>query len=306
MTPPAPPRVSGGRVQGQSQPFRKLRPLHPRFGVELIEAQACALDAEAVEQVRTLLAQHGAILFRGQQLTDEAHEAFSRRIGTGALELSARRISHGRATPYVSQLTNLADGRGRALGFGGNGTDFWHSDQEFRERPATLATLYCRIPAPVGGETSFASTVVANLGLSPDLLDRIRPLWSTRMPAQSHDNVDRIEVAHPLVLRTPCGDRELLYHSENTRRFLGVGEREATTLRATLLDAILAPANLYSHRWQAGDLLLYDNTQLVHRREAFSGERWLQGTKIFGPPDRFAQPAGMRCGTSEEAILATA
>ncbi|OSC42513.1 TauD/TfdA family dioxygenase [Mycobacterium decipiens] len=39
-----------------------------------------------------------------------------------------------------------------------------------------------------------------------------------------------------------------------------------------------------------GDLILYDNAQLMHRREPFEGRRWLKTAKIFAPKDKFAVP----------------
>jgi alpha-ketoglutarate-dependent taurine dioxygenase len=37
-----------------------------------------------------------------------------------------------------------------------------------------------------------------------------------------------------------------------------------------------------------GDMVIYDNSQLLHRREAFSGMRWLKATRSYAPAGRFA------------------
>jgi taurine dioxygenase len=37
-----------------------------------------------------------------------------------------------------------------------------------------------------------------------------------------------------------------------------------------------------------GDMVIYDNAQLLHRREAFSGMRWLKATRSYAPAGRFA------------------
>jgi taurine dioxygenase len=276
---------------------RALRqvPLHPRFGAVVDGVDLAAPDRVMTDLLRTALASHGVLLVRGQDLDEGQFEAFSRAIGNGNLELSARSVSHSRERPYVSQLTNIDDADGKPIGFGGNTTDYWHSDQEFREQPASLAALYCKIASRVGGQTSFASTVVANLRMPPATQQRIRLLWSTRMPAPTHDNAVHVEVRHPVVLRSPLDGRLLLYHSENTRRFIGLDDADGLSLKQELLDLILEPHNIYSHSWREGDLIVYDNTQVVHRREAFDGPRWLQGTKIFATPELFAVPAGARC-----------
>jgi len=275
-------------------------PLHPRFGLKVDDVDLTALNRSMIEELKKALAEHGILLFRDQVLSEDQYEAFSRQIGDGRLEMSARRISHSQNRPYVSQLTNFRAETGEPLGFGGNDTDYWHSDQEFRETPASLAALYCKVPSPVGGQTSFAGTAVRHLGVKASTLDRIRHLWSTRVPASTHDNVDHIEVRHPVVLRSPIDGREFLYHSENTRRFIGLDDITGRALKRELLDLILNPQNIYRHDWRAGDLLVYDNTQVVHRREAFEGNRWLQGTKIFASSELFIRPDGARCKPEED------
>jgi taurine dioxygenase len=59
-----------------------------------------------------------------------------------------------------------------------------------------------------------------------------------------------------------------------------------------VLDCLTRPDAIYAHEWRVGDLVLYDNAQLLHRREHFAGRRWLKGAKIFAPPDVFAVPDG--------------
>jgi taurine dioxygenase len=278
------------------------RKLHPCFGLEINEFDVRALDGRQVDSIRRLLAQHGFLAITRQSLTDDDLVLFGATVGNGNLERSARTISHARDCPYVSYLTNLMDEHGHPLGFAGNDTDFWHSDQEFRESPATLAALYCEMPATSGGSTSFASTELGHLGVTETEADRLSALWSTRRPAATHDNVKHVEVAHPVVLRSPTTDARFLYHSENTLRFLGLPEMESQRLKSELLQAILAADNIYSHSWRRGDLVLYDNTQLLHRREAFMGDRWLKATKIFAPPDLFAVPPGEVVGPEGSAL----
>ncbi|WP_052215738.1 TauD/TfdA dioxygenase family protein [Sphingomonas sp. ERG5] len=276
------------------------RRLHARFGVEISGVDLRSVSDDDVLELRRVLASYGLLLFPDQQLAEAEYEHFARRIGNGQLELSARRISHGTENPHVSQLTNLVTEKGEARGFGGQGTDFWHSDQEFREHPASLASLYCRLPSREGGNTSFASTAVTSLNLPSAMVERLRDLWSTRIPADTHDNVARVEVAHPVILKNAHDGREFLYHSENTRRFLNVDEEDSDAMCKDLVGRLIAHDNIYSHSWRSDDLLLYDNTQVIHRREAFEGDRWLLGAKIYAPDEPFVIPDGFQVDASEE------
>lgn len=282
------------------------RRLHERFGAEIAGVDLRNISDGDVLELRRALASYGLLLFPDQELSEAEYERFARRIGNGQLELSARRISHGVENPHVSQLTNLVTDKGEARGFAGRDTDYWHSDQEFREHPASLAALYCRLPSREGGNTSFASTAVADLDLPPATIARLRDLWSTRIPASTHDNVARVEVAHPVILRRAHDGREFLYHSENTRRILDVDTEDSDALCEDLIGRIIAHDNIYGHAWRANDLLLYDNTQVVHRREAFEGDRWLLGAKIFAPDALFVIPDGFKVDAVEEVRRAPA
>ncbi len=266
--------------------------LHPRFGLEVRGRDLRRLTDSEIDEIRGLLAHHGVLLFRDQVLTDEDLFNFSSAIGDGRMDQSADRIALSALNAAISNLTNLRDEHNTPLGFGRNDTDYWHSDQEYRRAPATLASLYCLIPSPRGGDTSFAATGVDTLGLSDELIARLRPLKSTRRPAPTHDNVEHIEVAHPLMLRNPVSGKDSLYISELLIRFLDVEEEEGHALKRELLNHVLAEENIYHHQWRFGDLLLFDNTQSTHRREAFDGIRWMKATKIFAPKDWFAVPAG--------------
>lgn len=266
--------------------------LHPRFGLEIHSRDVRQCTAADIDEIRDLLRQFGVLLFRDQVLTDEDLYRFGLAIGDGRTGESADRIALSPANAAISNLTNLHDDQQRPLGFGRNDTDYWHSDQEYRQSPATLASIYCLIPAERGGSTSFATTRVAPLNMPEDVLERLRGLKSTRRPAPTHDNVEHVEVAHPVVLRDPIDGSEQLYVSELLVRFPGVEDDEGRALKQAILDRVLDEENIYRHQWRMGDLLLFDNTQLTHRREAFEGIRWLKATKIFAPGGKFAVPDG--------------
>ena len=85
-------------------------------------------------------------------------------------------------------------------------------------------------------------------------------------------------------------DRRTLYVSPLTKQVEGLPETESRALLAELLAYTLKPEHIYRHAWRMGDMLLYDNAQLLHRREAFTGLRWLKATRVFVSPRRFAVP----------------
>lgn len=278
----------------------KINKLANKFGKVINDIDLSKLNDDELLKIALLLAEHGLLLFPKQILTDNDIVSFSRRLG--ALEPSARKICHADSDKHLSNLTNLKNESNKPLGFPGNSTDYWHSDQEFRENPATLATLYCLIPSEEGGTTSFASTSVKNLNIDEQDLECIRDLSVTYIPASTHDNVAHIKVIHPALLISPSTGNETVYVSENTQEFLGLDENESNRIKSTLLSLITNSENVYALDWQMGDFVLYDNTQLLHRRDKFSGNRWLKATKIYADNKMFAVPDGELYSNDEKLI----
>ncbi|CCD39383.1 Taurine catabolism dioxygenase TauD/TfdA [Candidatus Paraburkholderia kirkii UZHbot1] len=262
-----------------------------RYGVELVEVDLKRVSRREVINVRQLLAKHGLILIRNQALHDSDLINFSRLFGSGMIEPSARRISHGHTERHVAYLTNLLHPDGSPFGFAGDTTDFWHSDQEFREKPASIGVLYCLIQSEAGGATSFATTAVRNLNISKAKLSRLRGLSSTRQPASTHDNAPQWIVSHPVVVANSLGE-EFVYVSENALDFQGCSSAVGEMIKDALLAEILKPENIYSHDWKMGDLILYDNIQLLHRREEFQGVRLMKAIKIYPDGKHLIAPLG--------------
>ena len=262
-----------------------------RYGVELVEVDLKRVSGQEVINVRRLLAKHGLILIRNQVLHDNDLINFSRLFGSGMIEPSARRISHGHIERHVAYLTNLRNPDGLPFGFAGDTTDFWHSDQEFREKPASIGVLYCLIPSETGGATSFVTTAVRNLKISEAELSRLRGLSSTRQPGSTHDNAPQWIVSHPVVVANSLGE-EFIYVSENALDFQGCSSAVGGMIKDALLAEILKPENMYSHHWEMGDLILYDNIQLLHRREEFQGVRLMKSIKIYPDGKHLIAPLG--------------
>ncbi|MEP6872822.1 MAG: TauD/TfdA family dioxygenase [Burkholderiales bacterium] len=77
-------------------------------------------------------------------------------------------------------------------------------------------------------------------------------------------------VAHPLVRTHPVSGRKILYLDQATEvEVVGVdpvrGRSLVEGLRAHLLQARFA----YTHRWQVGDIVWWDNQATLHARTAF-------------------------------------
>ena len=67
----------------------------------------------------------------------------------------------------------------------------------------------------------------------------------------------------------------------------GLERNESRTLLASLLNHVVSDeSRVYSHNWEPGDTLLWDNRCILHRARPYdySKPRYLIGTRVAGDP----------------------
>ena len=260
------------------------------FGAEVLGADLADIDARMADAIQDGLVQHGLLLFRRQSLDDNEILRVAKSFGV-VVELAAKKY-HAPGFTQVNYVSNLHDDAQRLIGgltTADQDEGVWHSDQNFRAHPATISTLFCVHNPAQGGGTSFASTVLGYASLPEHLKARIQGLRGRYLPGKVHE-IEKIEVHHPVVLVNPVTGIHALYVAGNTLGFVGLAAEQGEALKRELLDCLLRVEHRYSHNWRMGDMLIYDNAQLVHRRESFRGLRWLKSTRSFASAARFAVP----------------
>ena len=164
----------------------------------------------------------------------------------------------------------------------GSGELRWHSDHSFEKRPFSASLLHAREIPPEGGDTLFSNMYLAYATMPPALLDRVRGLTikndiSTNSAGQRVERMpETTDVrlsqgpSHPIVRTHPETGLNALYLGR--RPFAYVNGLEVDESEA-LLNALWAhaanPEFEYRHRWNVGDLVVWDNRSVMHRRDAF-------------------------------------
>ena len=256
-----------------------IKPLGPGFAAEVCGiglTEVAARDA-AYLAVRAAFEEYSVLLFRNQPMTDDLQVAFSRRFGP--LEI-AKVASRGEGTPF-SILTNIepdgslvAPGHKEALRARAN--QLWHTDSCFKVPPALASVLSARVIAPTGGETEFASTRLAWERLPADLRRRLETAYAWHDYAHSRGKIaDHLasgpeRSAMPAVSwrihwRNPANGRDALYIASHTYGIEGMPRDAALALIEELIGLATAPGCTYLHRWQPGDVLMWDNRATLHR-----------------------------------------
>lgn len=238
------------------------------------------------EAIRNAYREDGLLVFRRQALSEKELLGFGKIIGDPAIYAEKAWLS---TEPEVIILSNLRDADGQMLGGLANHELTWHTDQSYYARPVTGCFLYgVELPAE-GGMTSWSSLIRAYETLPPALKKavdgavgtfsfaaRVAPLHPGR-DAKNHDLATRVaatpDVKHPLVNTNPATGRKSLYIDPKTVTGIdGMPQDEANDLLDQLLAHTVQPENVYDHDWQPGDLVLWDNAVVLHKREAFPNE----------------------------------
>ncbi|MEM7028513.1 MAG: TauD/TfdA family dioxygenase [Chloroflexota bacterium] len=268
----------------------QTRQLSENFGVEVLDVDLTQTDSVMAEAILSAVQQYALLLFRRQSLHDDDLYRLSAALGPVEEPPAARDNCSPRfkSVVYLANINSL-DGNMIKRNFIENTDGAWHSDQAYRQNPATLSTLFCVIAPEVGGGTSFSSTRMGYESLPTTLKDRVETMKARYSPGSSH-GVPNIEVSHPAVLANPQSGVKTLYVAPNTRGFVGLKRSEGEVLKDELLAYQLHPDHIYQHAWRMGDMLIYDNAQLLHKRDAFEGVRFLKATRLFLSPARFAVP----------------
>ncbi len=264
-----------------------VRQIHPDFAAEIggIDLRD-DLDVTAVHAIEDALDRHAVVVLRDQRITDEQQIAFSAKLGP--LETTIHKIRPGaslRLDARIADVSNLnekaevlaANDRRRMNGLGNR---LWHTDSSFKATPAKYSLLSARTIPGAGGETQFADLRAAYDALDDGMKQRLQNLvaehcimWS-RATIGFTDYSEEERAALPpvpqrLVRLHPGSQRKTLYLASHARAIQGMPLPEALVLLMDLMEHATQREFVYTHTWQLGDLVIWDNRCTMHRARPY-------------------------------------
>ena len=262
----------------------KTRGITPAFGVEVLDVRLPALSDAEFAELHALWKANGAMLVRGQQaMTDAQFEAFSKRFG----ELDpppnqgvGRKNVPGFPDLYV--VSNELDQSGEPVGALGYSEAVWHTDMSYLPVPPIASMLWSiRLPA-WGGNTWVAGMCAAYENLPAALKERAKKLWikhdgtrdsggNLRKGVEDDPNPRTAKgQPHPAVIRDPGTGKPALFLGRRPRAYVvGLEIAESEAVLDELWKYGIQPNNVYEHKWQVGDVLIWSNYSTMHRRDEF-------------------------------------
>lgn len=195
----------------------------------------------------------------------------------------------------------------------------WHTDQSFRRPPPDISLFYAVIAAPKDqGQTLYANGAGAYDALPARLKKRVQGLHGLHVlpgtgrsePAVRAGETPQTLLPHqqpqhqPVVRVHPVTGRPALYLCEAGQMDWISGpfadmpsgpDGEGARLLYELMTHLTQPLFTYAHEWHDGDLVIYDNRNLLHTATWFDAsrhQRLMWRTTVMGNPgDEYAGEA---------------
>lgn len=268
----------------QPETALRIQPLAAPLGAEIHGLDGRKdLTAEQILSLKKALNEHHILIFKKQNLDDAQFLRFTSWFGSvfqphpDFAVLSSN--EDGRA-PDIVKVANTGDGEL------GNFALPAHSDHQWTPTPSAGSLLYALEVPEEGGETYFTNLALAYSALDDETKRTIDSLhlinynpfvrlknggYNGGFVTYRTPDIEPIQgTEHPLVRTHPDSGKRLLFLSVHTEvEIPGYDPEQGKALIARLREHLQNPRFIYSHKWEAGDIVYWDNQATLHGRNAF-------------------------------------
>lgn len=236
------------------------------------------LSDDIIKALRGAWLEHHVLAFPEQTLSDDDLERFTQYFGPFGEDPFIAPIA-GR--DHVIAIERRADEQAPLF------AEAWHSDWSFQDTPPIGTCLYGITIPPTGGETLFANQHKALDTLPAELRQRIEGLIAIHsakagyapdgmygendaasdrsMDIRPSPEAEAVQT-HPLIRRHSETGRASLYSCLGYIIGIeGMADEQAVELMMELYAWQTREENLYTHKWEEGMLIMWDNRCLLHR-----------------------------------------
>lgn len=248
-------------------------------GAEVTGVDLAELGALTIAALQQAVKAHLAVVVRGDALSNEQLLVLGEIFGTpevqGLSVLATQDPGVRRTHLVVSNRMNLE----RPTGSLGAGSEIWQSDLSYRTRPCSIAILHA-LEVPSGATASFANQYQAYETLPAEPKARIegRVLLHDESVdghgqlrkgfAEVSDPREATGAQHRIVRTHPDTRRQALYLGcRRNAWIIGLPLEESEALLDQLWAHATQPGLVWTHDWQAGDTLIWDNRCVLYRHD---------------------------------------
>ena len=310
--PSDPPAVNGAPVAAAAaappatQAARPLAfasaPAPRELGKRVELPRGCGLADVDDTELKDLLHEvwhHGIVTIPDQKLSAAEMVELSRRIGEPVVLPPC--FFPGMREPQLPQVCRVgnlrpgaesaedAERRPELLLTGARFGEYWHHDGNFFAPPrnAVLNTLHAKVAPNVGGKTLFLdpSAALRDAADGPFSAEELEALRHTTLTV-SHEWISDFEGApeedivpfgmphvHDAVQLHPVTGKACLYLPMNPEGLYDQRIKQHWALNRDVWQRLQDAGYYYEHRWQEGEVVLWDNMQVLHKAGGGFGDR---------------------------------
>ena len=279
----------------------QVNAIQKNFVADIHDVDLNQLSKHNFEIIYNAWLKYGVLRIRDQAIDENQLQAFSARFGP-LEEVPMGRLSEAEKAKvknrFVTQLSNIRID-GKPIGGLGNAKASWHSDMTYVEIPPPASILLGVETPKEGGDTYFANQYAAYNSLPPTLRKRIATL--TIKHDAYHTSIGKLRpgfeafedprdapgAIHPIVRQHDETGRSVIYLGRREWAYIpGLELKESETLLDELWQYAARPENVWRQQWRPGDVIIWDNRCVLHRRDEFdpNSRRLMKRCQVLARP----------------------
>ncbi len=275
-----------------------IEPITAKIGAYVKVAPEAITQPGVPEQILAALNEYNVVVFPQINMSDEQFLALTKSLGPYE---PPKTTLDGSDTANKGIYRIALDKSDKSQLEYVKGNDFWHMDGTSYSVPGKGTLLKCERAPSEGGDTGFANLYAAYEAMPPAMKQKLAGLRVVhcmeavgiklyQQPAA--DDLERWNTVfprteHPLVWQQKDG-RTSLVIGATAMDIVGMPHEQGYALLQELKDWCTQEQFTYRHKWQKGDVVIFNNPGLMHRSYPYdeaSGRLMhrttLKGTEAF-------------------------
>jgi taurine dioxygenase len=254
----------------------EIRCLGEGVGAEITGIDVRTMDETDFRKIYQTLLDYNVIAVRGQDLSAEDFIHYSRRFGRLA-EHPSKSTRHPDHSEITMLGTNKFDSEGKLNNkIYRRGASGFHTDGNYEEEPFKATQLYALAIPSRGGDTYFASMYTAYDSLPAQIKKRLDGKYAIYVyggrkteynPLLTKEDFNaRKPVRHPLFgTHRETGRKVFYFDPVKINHIEGMESEESNALIDELAGYMTPNGTQYTHKWQKGDIVIWDNRCSYHK-----------------------------------------
>jgi taurine dioxygenase len=256
----------------------------PNFAVEVTGLDLASATPEQLAAFDKICNTNPVVVVREQSLTAPQMMAVSNRLG----EVSAQhRVGSHPDFPGITILSNKKVD-GKMIGVHEHGRR-WHTDGTTYKTLGLTTMLYGIECPPEGADTLIADAVAAFEDLPEQRrkdLEQVQVVHNRAHLMQKYGRTNKLgytpeeieamkDVIHPVVVRSPVDGRKSFFLTNgSTKSVVGMTHEAGFALVEELINHVTQDKFVYRHKWQAGDVLIWNDMCTMHLASWFDDTKY--------------------------------